>query len=138
MTDAMTPDPRPELVRRLRENAARLEAGATPAEYPRGFAQMIQDQRDAASALEAHGASRFDQPIIELPDKHPLRIRAEKAEKERDMLRSALVGLVGVDGKDDLESMEGVMRLMPAPAQDKAMTIDAIHALIATLSEVKL
>jgi hypothetical protein len=57
----------------------------------------------------------------------------QQAERERDQLRSALVGLVGVDGREDLEQMEGVMRLMPAPAQDKAMTIDAIHALIASL-----
>ncbi len=62
-------------------------------------------------------------------------LRAQKAERERDMLRTALVGLVGVDGKDDLGQMEGVMRLMPGPAQDKAVTIDAIHALISTLAE---
>jgi hypothetical protein len=54
-------------------------------------------------------------------------------ERQRARLRAALVGLVGVDGKDELEQMEAVMRLTPAPAQDKAVTIDAIHALIATL-----
>ncbi len=52
--------------------------------------------------------------------------------RQRDMLRAALVGLVGVDGREELEAMEGVMRLMPAPAADKAATIDAIHALITT------
>ena len=46
-------------------------------------------------------------------------------------LRAALVSLVGVDGRADLERMEEVLRLMPAPAADKA--IDAVHALIATL-----
>lgn len=63
-------------------------------------------------------------------------------ERERDdymrrgvSLRSALVGIVGVDGRDELEQMEAVMRLMPAPAQDKAATIDAIHALLATLGQ---
>lgn len=55
--------------------------------------------------------------------------------EQRDLLRAALVGLVGVDTRNDLEQMEVVMRLMPAPAQDKAATIDAIHALIATLPE---
>lgn len=50
---------------------------------------------------------------------------------QRDRLRAALVGLIGVDGRADLEQMEAVMRLMPAPAEDKAVTIDAIHALIA-------
>ncbi len=48
-------------------------------------------------------------------------------------IRSALAGLVGADGKEELEQMEAVMRAMPAPAQDKAVTIDAIHALIASL-----
>lgn len=51
---------------------------------------------------------------------------------QRDRLRAALVGLVGVDGAADLQQMEVVMRLMPAPAEDKAATIDAIHALLAT------
>lgn len=79
--------------------------------------------------------NRPRQPVIELPDKHPLRIRAEKAERERGQLRAALVGLVGVDGRTELEQIEAVMRLMPAPAQDKAATIDAIHALLATMDE---
>lgn len=52
------------------------------------------------------------------------------------LLRSALVKLVGVDGRVELEQLEGVMRLMPAPLEDKAAMIDAIHALIATCSEV--
>lgn len=50
-----------------------------------------------------------------------------------DRLRAALVQLVGVDGLAELASMEVAMRLMPAPAEDKAATIDAIDALIATL-----
>jgi hypothetical protein len=54
---------------------------------------------------------------------------------EARTLRAALVGLVGADGRAELEQMEAVMRLMPAPAADKAATIDAIHALIATLDE---
>jgi hypothetical protein len=54
---------------------------------------------------------------------------------ERDRLRAALVGLVGMDGRVDLEQLEAVMRLTPAPAADKAVTIDAIHALLATLEE---
>jgi hypothetical protein len=52
---------------------------------------------------------------------------------QRDRLRAALVALIGVDGKAELEQMEAVMRLMPAPAEDKAASVDAIHALIATL-----
>ena len=53
--------------------------------------------------------------------------------EQRDRLRAALVKLVGVDGREELEQMEIVMRAMPAPAADKAATVDAIHALIATL-----
>lgn len=54
---------------------------------------------------------------------------------QRGQLRAALVGLVGVDGSDQLEAMETVMRALPAPAEDKAAMIDAIHALIATESK---
>lgn len=49
------------------------------------------------------------------------------------ILRAALVGLVGVDGREDLEQLEVVMRQMPVPVADKAATVDAIHALLATL-----
>lgn len=59
---------------------------------------------------------------IRVCEKHPMR-----------QLRTALVGLVGVDGKENLEQMEAAMRLIPAPAEDKAKSIDAIHALLATL-----
>lgn len=52
---------------------------------------------------------------------------------QRDRLRAALVGLVGVDNRAELEQLEAVMRLLAAPAEDKAATIDAIHALLATL-----
>ncbi len=58
-------------------------------------------------------------------------------ETQRDRLRAALVGLVGVDGREELGQMEAVMRLMPAPAEDKAATIDAIHALMATLPDAE-
>ncbi len=49
------------------------------------------------------------------------------------LLRSALVGVVGVDGMSDLKEMEVYIRNASAPAADKAVTVDAIHALIATL-----
>ena len=44
-------------------------------------------------------------------------------------LRAALVALVGVDTIEELDAMEAFMRAAPAPAEDKAATIDAIHAL---------
>jgi hypothetical protein len=59
---------------------------------------------------------------IKVCEKHPMR-----------KLRCALVCLVGVDGKEDLEKLEAMMRLMPAPDADKAVTINAIHALLETL-----
>lgn len=51
---------------------------------------------------------------------------------ERDLLRSALAGIVGASEPDELRKIEVVMRSFPAPEQDKAVTLNAIHALIAT------
>lgn len=61
-------------------------------------------------------------------DKHPMR----KVVAERDRLRAALVGLVGASAADELKAMEMMMRSLPAPAEDKEATINAIHALLAT------
>jgi predicted aminopeptidase len=61
--------------------------------------------------------------------------RALRIEAERDKLRSALIGLVGVSTRDELEAMETVTRALPAPSADKAAMIDAIHALLATMRE---
>ncbi len=105
---------------------------------------MFETRDDLGRVLCCHGrpmmcaecgeeyAADLNHPTIELPEKHPLRIRAEKAERDREVLRTALVGLVGASTQDELEAMEAVIRLTPQPAQDKAVAIDAIHALIAT------
>lgn len=53
--------------------------------------------------------------------------------EERALLRAALVGLVGVDGREVLEHMEALMRRIPAPADDRANSIAAIQALLRTL-----
>jgi hypothetical protein len=66
---------------------------------------------------------------IKICEKHPMK---ELVEQNR-ILRSALVGLVGVDGKEELERMEFTIRTMPFPDADKATTINAVHALMATL-----
>jgi hypothetical protein len=69
---------------------------------------------------------------------HYDRIQADQrstVERQRDLLRTALAGLVGVDGREELEQMEAVIRVMPAPAEDRAKTLDAIHALLATLEQ---
>jgi hypothetical protein len=56
--------------------------------------------------------------------KHPMR----KAEADIVLLRTALIGLI-------LEQTELLMRSMPAPEEDKAVSINAIHALLATMPE---
>ena len=61
-----------------------------------------------------------------------LRIRAENAEADRDRLRAALIGLVGASTRAELEQMEMALRSMPVVASDLTVTIDAIHALLAT------
>ncbi len=66
---------------------------------------------------------------IRVCTKHPMR----QLETERNTLRAALVGVVGVDGRKDLEQMEGFLRLMQAPMADKVASIDAVHVLLATL-----
>lgn len=65
-------------------------------------------------------------------EKHPMRRTIE----ERDRLRAALVGLVGASEPDELREMELAMRALPAPAEDKAAALEAIHALIATYAPV--
>lgn len=60
---------------------------------------------------------------------HPLR----KAEADIALLRSALAGLIGVNSEAELRQMEGVMRSLPIPDTDKAVSINAIHALLATI-----
>jgi hypothetical protein len=65
---------------------------------------------------------------IKVCERHPLCA----AEATITKLRSALVGVVGVDGKQKLERMEEMIRFEDAPAKDKAVMIDAIHALLET------
>ncbi len=64
---------------------------------------------------------------IRVCEEHPL--RAAEATIER--LRSALVGIVGESDPESLRAMEAVVRLAPAPDADKAVTLNAIHALLA-------
>lgn len=83
-------------------------------EYPQGTPAAGSD------VLTAH---------IKVCEKHPMR----KAEADIAILRRALVGLVGVDGKTELEQLEVGLRILPIPDADRASTINAVHALIATL-----
>jgi hypothetical protein len=74
----------------------------------------------------AHGSEVLTEHIRAC-EKHPMR----KVEADRERLRSALFGLVGC-ADEELETMEITIRSIPAPMEDKAVSIDAIHALIAT------
>jgi len=65
---------------------------------------------------------------IKVCNRHPMR----KAEADAAMLRAALVGLIGADSEQELRQMEAAMRVLPAPDADKAVSINAIHALLAT------
>lgn len=56
----------------------------------------------------------------------------DAATEAREKLRSALAGLVGAIDRAELEAMEAAVRMMSAPVDDKARSIDAIHALLAT------
>ena len=50
-----------------------------------------------------------------------------------DGRRNALAGLVGASDKAELEQMELAVRVLPAPEADKIASLNAIHALLATL-----
>lgn len=75
----------------------------------------------------AHGDKVLTDHIAQC-EKHPMRAVVS----QRDLLRKALVGLVGADDPAELRNMELIMRSLPAPEADKAATINAIHALLAT------
>jgi hypothetical protein len=49
------------------------------------------------------------------------------------VLRSALAGLIGAETEPELRQMEAIMRTLPMPAADRAASINAIHALLATM-----
>lgn len=62
------------------------------------------------------------------------RVVSEQTDKRNvAMLRAALVGLIGADSEQELKQMEATMRLLPAPEADKAVSINAIHALLSTM-----
>lgn len=70
----------------------------------------------------------------ELHTAHQQRWLAElnEARAQRDQLRKALVGIVGADG-DELKQLEAVIRATTASDADKTVSLNGIHALIATL-----
>lgn len=66
---------------------------------------------------------------IKVCEKHPMR----KAEANIATLRSALIGLVGSGDEEILRQMETMVRALPAPESDKIVSVNAIHALLATV-----
>lgn len=77
----------------------------------------------------AHGSQVLTEHI-KVCECHPMR----KAESDIAMLRAALAGLIGSDSEAELRQMEAALRLLPAPDADKAVSINAIHALLATMT----
>jgi hypothetical protein len=57
--------------------------------------------------------------------------------QDREHLRDALAALVGSGNVDELRGMEAALRQPPAPDEDKAVTINAIHVLIATATDAE-
>ncbi|WP_421179296.1 hypothetical protein [Aeromonas enteropelogenes] len=49
------------------------------------------------------------------------------------LLRAALIGLIGAETEAELRQMEVIMRTLPVPDADRAASINAIHALLATM-----
>ena len=85
-------------------------------EYPEGTPTA------KADLLTAH---------IKVCEKHPMR----EAEARIERLRKALAGLIGAETKEELETMEALMRAMPGIDSDKIVSINAIHALLDEVSQ---
>ena len=60
---------------------------------------------------------------------HPMR----ELERNYSKIRKALVDIVGSDKKDELEMIEANIRLFTMAEEDRAHTINAIHALRDTI-----
>lgn len=67
---------------------------------------------------------------IKVCEKHPMR----KLQLERDMLRRALVGLVGADTLEELNAMEAAIRVLPVASQDRISALNVLHALKETIT----
>ena len=72
-------------------------------------------------------------PALDKPTRFENVEHAISTASHADRLRASLAALVGVDGKQELKQLELFLRSAPAPAEDRAVAIDAIHALLATL-----
>lgn len=62
---------------------------------------------------------------IKICEKHPLRAAELKIEK----LKTALICLIGVETKEELDAMEIIIHSTPGPESDKVAAINAIDTL---------
>lgn len=72
----------------------------------------------------AHGDEVLTAHIAQC-EKHPMRAVIE----QRDKLRSALAGMVGASTPEELSALEVGIRATPACDEDRAVALNAIHAL---------
>lgn len=66
---------------------------------------------------------------------HTANERTLAAERKFQILRKALSALVGADTPEDLKQMEAMIRMLPVPDSGRAITINAIQALLQTADE---
>jgi len=77
-----------------------------------------------------HGAKVLTDHIKVCP-KHPMR----QAENKINILKEALIKLIGVESRDELLEMRKALKTIPAPDSDIAASIGAIEALLITMDE---
>lgn len=82
--------------------------------------------------LQSHGLETAAIPLYVHVHNLDIKPKFEALAQEHQQLRDALAALVGSGDVDELRGMELAVRQLPAPDEDKAATINAIHALIAT------
>jgi hypothetical protein len=77
----------------------------------------------------AHGDEVLTKHIAAC-EKHPLREVIE----QRDRLRAALAAMIGARTREELDALEVGIRSTPACDEDRAVALNAIHALRACLA----
>lgn len=90
---------------------------------------MENDMGARGFQVTLHGETRAIKSVADL---EWVLARDRNCTDDKALLRNALVGLVGAESRAELEQMEVAARLMPAPDADRAASINAIHALLAT------
>jgi len=78
---------------------------------------------------QAHGSEVLTDHI-KICEQHPMR----KAESDIVLLRSALAGLVGADTEQELQEMAAAVRVIPDPDGNATVALNAIHALLSTMT----